>query len=140
MDRPDLPETPIPAKPPKLEASTKIISKETIPLQNDSTCRRMEDLDDDEYGYNIVGVKCSEEKERDTDFENKFIDAKEFGPYNEETHKPATSRVFYSPEGLYYKFQINVDVKSLNIIVLCISFDYLQATTKGYVLRIFAKK
>lgn len=99
----------------------------------------MEDLDDDEYGYNLVGVKCSGEKERDTDFENKFIDAKEFGPYNEETHNPAISRVFYSPKGLY-KFQINVDVKSLNIIVLCIPFDCLQATTKEYVLRIFAKK
>lgn len=100
----------------------------------------MEDLDDDEYGYNLVGAKCSEEKERNTDFENKYIDAKEFGPYEEETHNPATSRFFYSPKGLYYKFQINVDAISLSIIVLCIPFGCLQATTTGYVLRIFAKK
>lgn len=61
----------------------------------------MDDLDDDEYGYNFVGVKCSGEKERDIDFENKFIDVKEFGLYNEEMYNFVISRVFYFLKGLY---------------------------------------
>ncbi|XP_048760860.2 uncharacterized protein LOC125670011 isoform X2 [Ostrea edulis] len=101
-----IPRRPIPEPPTKNEG--KLITKHAIvnlPLQHVSSNRRIEDLDDDEYGYEASSV-ISRLKKKDTTWEEAFVDAHEFLPYQKDSHSFMISKFFFFPRENYEKLSI----------------------------------
>ncbi|XP_062603771.1 uncharacterized protein LOC134265562, partial [Saccostrea cucullata] len=97
---PLLPDTPIPKLPRKSTTTGKIFNKDTIvdlPLQHVSSNRRMEDLDDEEYGY-TSGYAVQRVKKKDTNWEEAFLDAQAFTAYQKDSNSPMISKFFFSPQ------------------------------------------
>ncbi|XP_048764539.2 uncharacterized protein LOC125672347 isoform X2 [Ostrea edulis] len=104
---PLLPDTPIPKS--LLKNAGKIFSKDAIvdlPLQHVASNRRMEDLDDDEYGY-TTGSDIYKLKKKDTTWEEAFVDAHEFLPYKKDSHSSMLSKFFFSPRENYETLSID---------------------------------
>ncbi|XP_065921941.1 uncharacterized protein [Magallana gigas] len=100
---PDIPETVIPTEHPIYVATRAVFSKDSIndlPIQHAYSSRRMENLDEDEYGY-TTGVTIHNKLKNDLCLEDTFMDALEFFPYKKENHNPMISRSFFSPQGNY---------------------------------------
>ncbi|XP_056018429.1 uncharacterized protein LOC130054076 [Ostrea edulis] len=101
------PDTPIPKPMPK--NAGKIFSKDAIgdlPFQRMTRNRRMEDLDDEEYGY-TTGDDIYELKKKDTTCEEAFVDAHEFLPYKIDSHNSMISKFFFSPRENYETLSID---------------------------------
>lgn len=104
---PVLPRTPIPKQPIKNATTRKIFSRDAIgdlPLQHVSSNRRMEDLDDDEYGYTTGGAICNKLKKKKMGLEEAFVNAQEFVQYRKESHNPMISRFFLHPKSTFSYF------------------------------------
>lgn len=102
--RPLLPTSPIPKQPINYSSTRRIFSKDVIgdlPLQHVSSNRRIEDLDDDEYGYSTFGEVRCKPKMKDNRLEDTFIDAIKFDLYKENGHNPVISTFSMSPKGTF---------------------------------------
>lgn len=94
---PSLPTPPIPKRTQKKLATGKTLKNHAIddfPLQHVSSNRRMEDLDDEEYGY-TTNVIIKKQKEKEICLEDTFMDAGNLDPYKEESHNPMINRFFF---------------------------------------------
>ncbi|XP_062602673.1 uncharacterized protein LOC134264396 [Saccostrea cucullata] len=99
--KPFLPDTPVPTPPVNNISTGRILSKEAIvdlPLQHVSSNRRMEDLDDEDFGYATSDIIYTI-KRKDADLEEAFLDSKTFSTYKTDGHNPTISRFFFSPQG-----------------------------------------
>ncbi|XP_048759383.2 uncharacterized protein LOC125668981 [Ostrea edulis] len=76
-----------------------------LPLQRVASNRRMEDLNDDEYGY-TTGSGIYKYKKKDTTWEEAFVDAHEFLPYKKDSHSSMISKFFFSPRENYETLSI----------------------------------
>uniref|UniRef100_K1RC80 Tyrosine-protein kinase transforming protein Fps n=1 Tax=Magallana gigas TaxID=29159 RepID=K1RC80_MAGGI len=94
---PSLPTTPIPKRIQKKLATGKTLRNHAIddlPLQHVSSNRRMEDLDDEEYGYTTNAI-IKKRKEKEICLEDTFMDAGNLDPYKEDSHNPMINRFFF---------------------------------------------
>ncbi|XP_061187066.1 uncharacterized protein LOC133195224 [Saccostrea echinata] len=107
---------PLPNPTEKNAAEGKIFSKDAIldlPLQRVPSNRRIEDLDEKEYGYTSFG-KVHRQKKKDTNWEDAFFDALEFLPYQKLNHSPALSKFFFEPQEKYKVLSIEEVCREIN--------------------------
>ncbi|XP_062579234.1 uncharacterized protein LOC134241172 [Saccostrea cucullata] len=121
---PLLPCTPIPKHPRKSRTTGKIFNKDSIvdlPLQHVSCNRRMEDLDDEEYGY-ASGYPVQRVKKKDTNWEDTFLDAQKFTAYQKDSNSPMISKFFFSSQEQLYEEVFNIlSCKNKLVRHLCIN-------------------
>lgn len=72
-----------------------------LPLQHVSSTKRMEDLDEEEYGYSTTDNVYKAIKKKEMNFKDVFVDAQKFVTYQENDYSPMVNQYFFSPTGVY---------------------------------------